>query len=58
MKPIAPAPWSPWDPNIFSLLVFAGMVCLLIAVLLFISGWLGEKRHGTEKGRAYRNNFV
>jgi len=58
MKSITPSPWSPWDPNIFSLFVFAGMVCLLIAVLLFISGWLGEKRRSTEKGRAYESGII
>lgn len=58
MKPIAPAAWSPWEPNILSLVVFGVMICLLIAVLLFISSWLGEKRAGAEKSRAYESGII
>ena len=58
MKPIAPAAWSPWEPNLFSLFVFGVMVCLLIAVLLFISSRLGEKRKGVEKARAYESGII
>ena len=58
MKPITPAAWSPWEPNVFSFFVFGVMVCLLIAVLLFISSWLGEKKGGVEKARAYESGII
>lgn len=58
MKPIAPAVWSPWEPDVFSLFLFGGMICLLIVVLLFLSGWLGEKRSSLEKHRAYESGII
>jgi len=58
MQPITPTGLSPWVPGIFSLCVFAAMVVLLIAVLLLLSSWLGEKKAGTEKARAYESGII
>lgn len=59
MQPILhPAPLSPWEPNIFSMTVFGVMVTALIAVLLFISSWLGEKKDSPEKRRAYESGII
>ena len=58
MVPIAPAAWSPWEPNLFSFFVFGLMVCLVLGLLLFISGRVGEKKGGPEKLRAYESGII
>jgi len=40
---------SPWEPNVFSMVIFGLMVMLLIGLLLFIASWLGEQKPDTEK---------
>jgi len=49
---------SPWEPGIFSLLVYTILVLVVVGVLLFLAGWLGEKRPGGEKGRPYECGVV
>jgi NADH-quinone oxidoreductase subunit A len=49
---------SPWQPGIFSLAVFAAVVLLLVAVLLFISAWLGESSPNPEKLRPYESGII
>ncbi len=49
---------SPWIPGVFSLVVFAAAVFVLIAVLLFISAWLGEKKPSSEKLRPYESGII
>ncbi len=49
---------SPWQPGVFSLVVYTLMVMALIAVLLFIAAWLGEKKPGEEKLRAYESGII
>jgi NADH-quinone oxidoreductase subunit A len=46
-------PLSPWEPGILALGVFAFMILVLVAVLLFLSSWLGEKKPNSEKSRPY-----
>lgn len=59
MQPIVnAAPLSPWEPNIFSMTIFGLMVTVLIAVLLFISSWLGQKKPSPEKLRAYESGII
>ncbi len=58
MQPITPIGLSPWAPGIFSLVVFTAMVVFLIAALLSLSQWLGEKRPRTEKARAYESGII
>ena len=36
--------FSPWEPGIFSLVLYAVMVFSLVGVLLFLCGWLGERK--------------
>ena len=50
--------FSPWEPGIFSLVVFAAAVLGLVAVLLFISSWLGEKSPNAEKLRPYESGII
>jgi NADH-quinone oxidoreductase subunit A len=49
---------SPWEPGIFSLAVYTFMVLSLIAVLLFLAGWLGEKKESPEKVRPYECGII
>ena len=49
---------SPWEPGVFSLVVFSFMILALIAFLLLISWWLGEKKPNPEKLRAYESGII
>jgi NADH-quinone oxidoreductase subunit A len=49
---------SPWEPGIFSLVVFGLMIMALIALLLFIASWLGEKTSNAEKSRPYESGII
>ena len=49
---------SPWEPGIFSLVIFALMVTAVIGLLLFIASWLGEKKPNTEKLRPYESGII
>jgi len=49
---------SPWTPGVFSLIVYGIMVLALVAVLLLISAWLGEKKETPEKLRAYESGVI
>jgi NADH-quinone oxidoreductase subunit A len=41
--------FSPWQPGILAFAVFAVMAILLVALLLFLSASLGEKRKTSQK---------
>jgi NADH-quinone oxidoreductase subunit A len=58
MQPLPPSAFSPWQPGVFSLAVFFLLVIGLMAVLLILSAWLGEKKPGTEKGRPYESGII
>ncbi len=45
--------FSPWEPGIFSLALYAFMVLALIGILLFLCGWLGEKKSTFPKAIPY-----
>ena len=49
---------SPWEPGVFSLVVFGLMVMAVIAVLLFVASWLGEKTSNSEKSRPYESGVI
>lgn len=49
---------SPWQPGIFSLVVFTTVVLAIMAVLLFLSAWLGEKKPSEEKLRPYESGII
>ena len=42
-----------WKPGVFSLAIYSFMVLALIGVLLFLTGWLGEKKTSPEKEQPY-----
>ncbi len=59
MEPIVnAAPLSPWEPNIFSMTIFGSMILVLVAVLLFLSSWLGAKNPSPEKLRVYESGII
>ena len=41
MHPVAPVTLSPWVPGFLSFALYVAMVAGLLAVLLFLTGWLG-----------------
>jgi len=49
---------SPWEPGILGLGLYAFIVFLLIGVLLFLAGWLGEKKKTPEKERPYESGVI
>lgn len=49
---------SPWEPGIFSLAIYGLLVLILIAALLFLSGWLGEKKPNPDKLRPYECGII
>ncbi|RJR42674.1 MAG: NADH-quinone oxidoreductase subunit A [Desulfobacteraceae bacterium] len=59
MKPVSEAElFSPWAPGLLSLVIYSVMVLGLVAVILFLAGWLGEKKVRLEKSRPYESGIV
>jgi len=58
MHPVAPDIFSPWVPEFLSFALYVAMVAGLLAVLLFLTGWLGEKRPDPEKARPYECGVI
>ncbi len=49
---------SPWEPGILALGIFAVMTVVLVIILLFIAGWLGEKKPNPEKLAPYECGII
>jgi len=49
---------SPWQPGVFSLVLFAVVVFALTIALLFISRWLGRSLPNDEKLRPYESGII
>ncbi len=49
---------SPWEPGIFSLILYGILIMALIAVMLFIASWIGEKKPNNEKLRPYESGVI
>ncbi len=49
---------SPWEPGVLSLVVYGLLVLILVAILLFLSRWLGEKKTGVEKLRPFESGII
>jgi NADH-quinone oxidoreductase subunit A len=58
MQPVTPVTLSPWVPGLLSFALYAAMVAGLLAVLLFLTGWLGEKKPDPEKARPYECGVI
>ncbi len=50
--------FSPWEPGVLAFGVFAVMAILLVALLLFLSGSLGEKRRESQKPIPFESGVV
>jgi NADH-quinone oxidoreductase subunit A len=49
---------SPWEPGIFSLIIYGVLVLGFVAAQLFLASWLGEKKPSTEKSRPYECGVI
>jgi NADH-quinone oxidoreductase subunit A len=49
---------SSWEPGVFSLLVYTGIILLLMAFLIALTGWLGVKNRTIEKVRPYESGVI
>ncbi len=58
MHPVAPVMFSPWAPGFLSFALYVAIVVGLLAVLLFLTGWLGEKKFDPEKARPYECGVI
>lgn len=58
MQPIAKGAMSPWEPGVFSLVVYTFLVIAFIASQLFLAAWMGEKKPSTEKSRPYECGII
>jgi NADH-quinone oxidoreductase subunit A len=58
MYPVTPATLSPWTPGLFSLALYVAMVVGLLSILLFLTGWLGDKKTDPEKARPYECGVI
>jgi len=59
MQPILVAgALSPWQPGLFSLIVYAVIVLALTFILLVLSRWLGQRSPTKEKLRPYESGII
>ncbi len=58
MQPVADGTMSPWEPGVFSLLVYTVLVAAFIASQLFLAAWVGEKKNSVEKSRPYECGII
>lgn len=49
---------SPWEPGVFSLTVYTVIVLSLMAIMLVLTAWLGEKKKTPEKLRPYECGII
>ncbi|MBW2641702.1 MAG: NADH-quinone oxidoreductase subunit A, partial [Deltaproteobacteria bacterium] len=49
---------SPWEPAVFSLVIYGMMILALVTALLFIASWLGEKKINPDKLRPYESGII
>lgn len=56
--PAATFTLSPWEPGLLSLGLYTAMVLALMAVMLVLISWLGEKKENPEKLRPYECGVI
>jgi NADH-quinone oxidoreductase subunit A len=54
----ANAVFEPWSAGVFSLSVYAVIVFVLIALLFFVSSYIGEKKTNPDKLRPYESGII
>lgn len=50
--------FSPWEPGVFSLIVYVFFVASLLAVILLLTGRLGARNRTLEKARPYEGGII
>ena len=59
MQPMqSPGILTPWEPGFLSLIIYAVLVLILVALLLFLSSWLGEKKKELEKLKPFESGIL
>lgn len=58
METAAALTFSPWEPGLLSLALYSALVLGLLALLLFLAGWLGEYKKTPEKQRPYECGVI
>ena len=58
MQPVGLVTLTPWTPGLLSFALFVAIVAGLLALLLFLTGWLGERRPDPEKARPYECGVI
>lgn len=58
MHPVTSAALSSWTPDLLSFGFYVIFVLGLLAVLLFLTSWLGENLPGPEKNRPYECGII
>ncbi len=48
---------SPWNPGVFALAVYTGVVIVMIALLLYVTGRLGPRRQNPIKESPYESGM-
>ncbi len=49
---------STWEPGLSALFLYGLMILFLIAILLFLASWLGEKKINLEKERPFECGVI
>jgi len=49
---------SPWVPGVFSLVSFTLAILVMMAVMLFLTRWLGDKRVNPDKQLPYESGII
>ena len=59
MQPISsPGIFTPREPGLLSFGIYALLILILVAALLFLSGWLGEKKKEPEKLNPFESGIL
>jgi NADH-quinone oxidoreductase subunit A len=58
MQRLSPATLSPWAPGLLSMALYTAITLGLLALLLVLTRWLGEKKPGPEKARPYECGVI
>jgi NADH-quinone oxidoreductase subunit A len=58
MHPVAPATLLPWAPGLFSFALFTALVAGALTAVLFLTGWLGDRKTDPDKARPYECGVI
>jgi NADH-quinone oxidoreductase subunit A len=58
MHPIPTTSFTPGSPGILSLVAFGALVLILVAVLMAVATFVGQRKKSTEKSRPYESGII